>query len=342
MPQLDASAFPALPDLGSVLTSWIEHADLCEVLRKRAQVVGLVGAVALPRRGTSETASRWLAGTHVVCEIVSRARFGARAFYLALPVDQAAGLLDRVLGGGGQAGVAAALGALSDAECGVLAHLAAHACAACGDAWAVRDVFCADAGRLIKLCAGGAFWPVRLTAHDLAEDARGRVREQIFDAKIVFDTAADCPQDRHALAVSIYDELALDALDALEVGDLLASDAWPLTASIRGLEGRVELSVKGLAERAAATLSGGLIEVTGAIQARSPMSRAELRLGEILLTFWELSGLATDRRIQLPGADLSAATLHVDGEARAAGSLVRVRGTVALRVHSLFTRDSMR
>jgi hypothetical protein len=329
MPQLDASTAPALPDLGSVLTSWLEHADLCEVLRKRAQVRRLSGQAGLPRRGASEAAARWLSGVHAVAEFASRERFGARAFYLALPTDQAAGLFDRVLGGGGQAGIPARSGALSDAECGVLAHLAAHACAACSDTLAVRDVFCADAPALRALCAAGALWPLRIAAEGLA-----------LDVKIIFAAPAECPAGRYPFAVSVRDELPHEILAALTIGDLLASDAWPLSVSTRGLEGRVELSVFGLSERVEAVLSGRRITSMDRPSPPPDRTRAELRLAELALDFWALAALGSGAPVELPEESLREATLHVDGLARAAGSLAQLRGVVALRVHSLFTRDS--
>jgi hypothetical protein len=175
-------------------------------------------------------------------------------FFFALPVDQAAGLLDRVLGGSGQSGVAGVAGTLSEAECGVLAHLAAQVCSACSAAWTVRDVFCADAARLLALCEQGALWPLRIAASTESETARADARpprasprqgsaDLVLDAKLLFAVAEDCPAGRYALALSVQDALAPEALTGLEVGDLLASDAWPLTLSARGLEGVVTLGV---------------------------------------------------------------------------------------------------
>jgi hypothetical protein len=372
MPPFDASAAQTLPDLGRVLVSWLEHADLCEVLRKRAQVVVLRAQVALPRRATSDTASRWLSGTHVLCEFVSRKRFGARAFFLALPADQAAGLLDRVLGGSGRTGVAGATGALSDTECGVLAHLAAQACAACSEALAVRDVFCADAERSRALCADGAIWPLRIAASPARDVARtdpqaprGQMREEagdlVLDVKLLFGAAADCPAGRYPLAISLTEDVAPETLAALEVGDLLASDAWPLTLTARGLEGMVALSVAGVSEHAAAVLCGSHLAGVQAAAARgrnaapaglSPGRKtersanhealAELRLYELPLSFWQLAELVGGGTLDLPGDGLRQATLHVAGQARASGSLMQLRGAIALRVHLLFTRDSMR
>jgi hypothetical protein len=360
MPPFDASAVQTLPDLGRVLVSWFEHADLCEVLRKRAQVVGLRAQLGLPRRSTGETTSRWLSSMHAVCELGSRERFGARVFCLALPVDQAAALLDRVLGGSGQAGVASAAGTLSDAECGVLAHLAAQACAACGAALSVRDVFCADAEKLRGLCAEGALWPLRIGAELAQADGASRAprgassegaSELTFDAKLLFGAAADCPAGRYPLALSLPDTIALETLKALEVGDLLASDAWSLTLTSRGLEGVLVLSASGVAESAGATLCGprvaGLagrarrLEAASGSQAAatgrdaSPALPAELRLYEIALGFWELAELAAGGAIDLPAPGPRAATLYVAGQPLASGGLVRMHGAIALRVEAL-------
>jgi hypothetical protein len=370
MPPFAASTAQTLPDLGRVLVSWLEHADLCEVLRKRAQVVGLRAQVALPRRATGETTSRWLSGVHVLCEFVSAKRFGAHVFFLALPADQAAGLLDRALGGSGRMGIAGAAGALSDTECGVLAHLAAQACAACSDALAVRDVFCADAGALRALCPDGAIWPLRITGSPARDGARsdslpprGLPQEQVgdllLDVKLLFRAASDCPAGRYPLAISLTEGVAPETLAALEIGDLLANDAWPLTLTARGLEGMVALSVAGSSEQAAAVLCGSrLTGVRGAAareasagalsleRERDRSARhealAELRLYELPLGFWQLAELMGGGALDLPGEGPGEATLHVGGQPHAAGSLVQLRGAIALRVHLLFTRDSMR
>lgn len=371
MPPFDASAAQTLPDLGRVLASWLEHADLCEVLRKRAQVVRLRAQAALPRRATSDTTSRWLSGVHVLCEFVSRERFGARQFFLALPVDQAAGLLDRILGGSGRSGVPGAAGALSDAECGVLAHLAAQACSAYSDALAVRDVFCADAGKLRALCADGAIWPLRIAASPARDagradpPARDQAREEagdlVLDVKALFGAADDCPAGCYPLTVSMLDELAPETLAALEVGDLLVSETWPLTLTARGLEGMVALSVAGISEHATAVLCGPRLAgvQTPARRDRDAApgapsderetqrnagheARAELRLYELALGFWQLAELVCGGSLELPGDGPREATLHVAGQRHAVGSLMQLRGAIALRVHLLFRRDSMR
>jgi hypothetical protein len=370
MPPFDPSTAQTLPDLGRVLVSWLEHADLCEVLRKRAQVVGLRAQVALPRRATGETTSRWLSGVHVLCELVNTKRFGAHVFFLALPADQAAGLLDRVLGGSGRTGIAGVAGALSDTECGVLAHLAAQACAACSDALAVRDVFCADAGTLRALCADGAIWPLRIAGSPARDGVRvdpqpprsppqEQAGDLLLDVKLLFRAAADCPAGRYPLAISLTDDVAPETLAALEIGDLLASDAWPLTLTARGLEGMVALSVAGSSERAAAVLCGSRLTGVRAPVVREPSAGArsaeretdrrarhaalaELRLYELALGFWQLAELMGGGALELPGDGPAEATLHVAGQRHAAGSLVQLRGAIALRVHLLFTRDSMR
>lgn len=354
MSPFDTSAIQMLPELGRVVLSWLEHDDLCELLRKRAQVVDLRAQLALPRHAADENSSRWLSGTHVLCELASRERFGARACFIALPVDQAACLLDRVLGGSGQPGVAAAAGALSDAECGVLAHLAAQACAACGGALAVRDVFCGDAEKLRGLCADGALWPLRVAASPMREtpraDAAPAGGDLAFDVKLLFGAAADCPAGRYAVALALHDAVAREALEALEPGDLLTSDTWPLTFTARGLEGSVALGVRGISERAAVALCGARVLGGRAQVPRETPARAadlhhpaggavlaELRLCELGLGFWELAELAGGGSVELPERNPREATLYVEGQPYAAGPLVRLHGAVALRIHTLFS-----
>jgi hypothetical protein len=350
MPPIDASSAPTLPDLGRVLLSWLEHADLCEVLRKRVQVVGLRADLGLPRRATSETCARWLSGSHLLCELANRERFGARACFFALPVDQAAGLLDRALGGSGQIGVAGVAGTLSDAECGVLAHLAAQVCTTRSAALTVRDVFCADAGKLRALCAEGALWPLRIAASPERETPRAEARspraaqrqtsaDLVLDAKLLFAAPDDCPTDRYTLALSVQDALAPETLTALQVGDLLASDVWPLALSARGLEGMLALGVDGIAERAAAALSGTRVTCGHPHAAHAPArneSVSELRLYDGPVSFWQLAELAGGGTLELPDGP-RVATLYVAGQPRAAGDLVRLRGAIALRVSELFS-----
>ena len=108
----------------------------------------------------------------------------------------------------------------SEAECGVLAHLAAQVCAACAGTLAVRDVFCADGEKLRALCAHGALWPLSIRASALREAVRGEPEpprgppreagaDFTFDAKLLFSAESDCPAGHFVLTLALPPLLGL-------------------------------------------------------------------------------------------------------------------------------------
>src|SRR5690606_6472077 len=85
---------------------------------------------------------------------------------------------------------------------------------------------------------GGVVWPLVLETRLGAVDLRLSLSPQ----------EAQATPEAHPFFVTLRDRVAPQDLDALAPGDLLLSDAWPLTLSAQGLVGPVEVAVAGSAE----------------------------------------------------------------------------------------------
>jgi hypothetical protein len=315
---------PALCALGNALAALLEQADLREVLRKSAQIVGLRGSLALPRQIANVSGAQSpLHGLQAVVELVGGATSASHGFALALPVEQAAALVDRLLGGPGVVGIASKVGALSDAECGVLAYLASRCCVASRAQLRVADVHCQSATQLAARWPNGVGWAVRLESPELA-----------FDACALFADAVSCAAEELTLELLVRDELSADALAPLEPGDLLLSDRWPLTATTRGLEGLVELHVPGCQERLVGQLQGETLRTTGR---RATAHGAELLLGTVRVELAQLSALCSGGELRLGPNWLQRAVLRVEGRPVLAGQLVQYAGSIGLTASELYS-----
>lgn len=316
---------PALVGLGHALSSALEQADLREVLRKSVQIGALTGTVALPRQIVAAGGSgRALHGLQLVVDFVGGPVPGSQPFALVLPVEQAAGLVDRLLGGTGQLGIAASVGALAEAECGVLAYLAARCCAALGTGQRVADVSCATGEALAARWPRAILWPMRMANAELT-----------LDLYALFAEPASCPAQAIELTVLVSDELAREALAELQVGDLLVSDCWLLSATTRGLEGTVELRIGGCDERLRGVLAGDRLSVLDGRLATP--SSAELRLATLTVSFAQLAALVSGCELRLEADALDASVLYLAGEPVLTGCLVQYASGVGLQVRRVYS-----
>lgn len=310
-----------VPDLGRAITSQVAHVDLREALRKQLQLGALHARVGWPRAAQSAEAGLALQRGQLfggrTCVQLEALPSGAACAVL-LHNDQASALVDRVLGGPGKLGVAGKAGALSDAECGVLAYFAARCGAALQrfrvlDVGAVEDALAEPLGRAVLT------WPVRLTSQELTLD-------------LTLLLTSELPAGKYRVDVLVCDGLDESALVGLREGDLLVSEQWPILATTRGLEASVELRVSGCEERLTAVLQGDLLRVRGVTQ-RAGGKQAELVLGSLELTFAELAALASGEARSL--SVNATAVLWLGEQAVVRGTLVHYQRAVALRVDEL-------
>ena len=198
----------------------IALADLNELLRKTLQLSGVRLAAGLPRRLSPEIAARWFAGPHVLLALSSRAHFDALAGFAALPVEQALALVDRALGGPGKGYVAGPAGAPSEAECGVLAYLAARCVRICAPSLRVRDVRVGSTDDLAPWLERAVLWPVQAALANALE----------LDLKLVFVGQKHLPPGSQRVRLCVREASDGASLEELCSGDLLVFETSAIYA----------------------------------------------------------------------------------------------------------------
>jgi hypothetical protein len=248
------------------------------------------------------------------------ATFDGSSCEVALPPEQALDLVDRVLGGNGRSTLPGRAGLPSDAECGVLAYLAARCVRACDADLRVQDVRCEPRARTSDATA--LLWPLRVTAED----------DLKLDIKLIFADAASYPRAPVAARLALIDQLDEAALQALEVGDLLVSDDWSLYATSSGMSGLLELCIAGSDERALVSLEGDALRLVPRMPRARKGHTAELVLARLPLSIADLAQLMDGA--SLPCPPLAYAALETQGREVARGRLMRFRGQLALEVEA--------
>jgi hypothetical protein len=237
--------------------------------------------------------------------LIELTRGTASAFELALVLDatSAAAWVDRALGGNGESGIASSSGSLSEAECGVLAYLAARICKRLG-AMQVCDV------RTRATLDACVLWPITLDGRVLAQCA-------------LAPWLADGLVGLHRLRVSVFDR----GPSTVQVGEVWISDRWNLSSASDGLAGEVLLRVEGCAQGLSAIVSGGRVQATGP---STLADQLELVLGSEPKSFGELARIAGGE--PFTHAPWREAELRKGDEVIARGELVSWRGAIGLRV----------
>lgn len=317
MPHSEAFVESSLPQLGSALRAAIAHPGLTDFVRRSVQIRALSCAIGLPRRALAEVRTRWPGGPHVRIKLGRGAQFDATFCEVALPVEQAVELVDRILGGTGRGLSASSVGAPSQAECGVLAYFAARCLRAVGADLRVQDVTL-EAVALER--NDTVLWPIRIAAND----------DFKLDLKLVFLSRADCPEAPLSAQLTLVDVVTESELVGLAAGDLLLSDAWSLHCTTAGMSGLLELCVAGSAERALVTLEADTLRHAEGAPAVRTERAAELIVAELTLGFAELAELLGEGRIRCP--PLERGSLALRGNVVARGRLRRYRGQLALEV----------
>jgi hypothetical protein len=237
-------------------------------------------------------------GTHTAFELA-----------LAIPAESAARWVDRALGGSGESGIASSAGTLSEAECGVLAYLAARACAAIGGV-RVCDVAPVAARTLEPSVA----WPLALAG------PTGRCDLQCLLAS----WRAEANADRYRLGISVYDSAPSVSFAA---GEVWISERWNLTSTSDGLAGEVQLSVDGCAAPLAAFMSSGRVHAVGPGIAAA--DTVELLLASQPVRFIDLATIAAGEPFAIGTSEVE---LRRAGTTIARGELVSWRGAVGVRI----------
>jgi hypothetical protein len=322
MPHPEAYVESSLPQLGSALRALITRPALTDFLRRSLQIRDLACAFGLPRRASTGVLQRWLSGPHVRVKLARGGQFDATSCEVALPAEQAAALVDRVLGGTGRGVVPSKAGLPSAPECGVLAYFAARCAGESGVDLRIQDVTCEAASDDL---AQAVLWPVRI-------EARGDLK---LDLKLIFPNEACCPSAPLCCKLSLLDVFEPELLRDLAPGDLLLGDAWALYRTLAGASGLLELSVAGSSERALLALEGDQLRLSACPLTVRTTQTAELVVAELSLRFRQLAGLLSGESLLCPA--LREASLEAQGDVLARGRLVHFSGRLALEVahHSM-------
>jgi hypothetical protein len=320
-PPVESGSSPAHDPLATFVP-WLE---LREVLRHTLQIEADVSsALGWPRAIGDGVAARWFSGPQVLCTFSHAGDEEQPLAHLALPVDQAVALVDLCLGGPGRPSVACAAGSPSEAECGVLAYLAARCVRICAAPLRLRDVAARRSAELASWPDDHWLWPLRLKLGAQLE----------LEPCLILAAAAPLAQQRVTARVALRDELEPGALAALRGGDLLLCEAWPGQFTHAGLSGCCELSVPALQASLPIALEAGQVRLLREASPAQRPGRARLVLGEVTASLIELAQLASGQRA-LPVSALERAQLELDGAIVASGKLVRYGGALALEVGDL-------
>jgi hypothetical protein len=325
MPHLEAPVEASLAAVGDPLADVLPWLELRDVLRQTLQIGEVSSALGWPRVCDAELAQRTFASPSVVCTFADVSAFEPPPAFVVLPTDQAVALADLCLGGEGRASVPGAAGVPHDAECGVLAYLAARCVRICAPTLRLRDVSVDRVSARLAPEVSLLRWPMRVKLGATLE----------LQLSLLVSMQSALAQQLRRVSVAIREELDAGALGALSPGDLLVCEGWPGCFTALGVAGCVELSVAGLREPLMAALEGGKLRALRDGSATATRhGEARLVLADVDASLADLAELAADRReLLLP--PLERGYLQRTGQTIARGSLVRYGGALALEVGEL-------
>lgn len=269
-----------------------------------------------PRRVVRDDLARWLRGGDALIELTRTPAREPLELGVVLHAESATRLVERILGGSASSAVPSAIGAPSEAECGVLAYAAARLCAAHPSAFVVRDVRAAPPPHTLPEAL--VLWPLSLRS------AFASLEGLLLLSPALAASTPTC----HAIELLLRDSLEDDA--PLTPGDVLTSDRWTLTDTTEGLAGPVNVRVAGTATELSAQLARGALTATGPAPTPRP-DEVTLVLATRALSFSDLASLASGSSCGV-AVGAQPARLCRGSSLLAEGELVVHRGALGLRV----------
>lgn len=327
MPDLEAPVESS--HAANALSARIPLADLNELFRKTLQLSKLALIPGLPRRISPESATRWFSGPHVLVALTRTTSFDALTGFVAVPVEQALAVVDRALGGPGQGYQAGPSGAPNEAECGVLAYLAARCVQLCAPDLRVSDVGVRPAGALLQALEEALLWPLQVT---LADALR-------IDLKVVFATGAQATKETHLVRLGLRESSSELALRDVRPGDLLVFDGVPFTLTARGPCAMLELEAEGFEERIAIAVTGTALSARlgSGMRQRPEENSVTVVIHECRLALDQLAQLCAGMPFSFSDLWNGSAQLVTRGRCVADGTLVRYAGSLALLVRETYS-----
>ncbi len=246
--------------------------------------------------------------------------------WLWLDAAFASNLVDRALGGRGQLGIATAAALLSDAECGVLAYLAARTARGFEGLW-IRDVYATrDTPPKAQIV-----WPVSLRFHGGYGIARLGWHASSVNAAL-------------PAQIGWLDNLGNEDLRALDIGDVLIDDGvhgLPLSTTTRGLAACGVMRVQGLAETLSVVVDGSVLHGRRGERVKTRPGELFVVLHDLHLPVCDIATLACGGHTVIPAKQ----TAHVQlrrGEAQIAqGELVQIGSAIGVRILTLNTASAL-
>ncbi|MET0343892.1 MAG: FliM/FliN family flagellar motor C-terminal domain-containing protein [Polyangiales bacterium] len=307
----------AMPALGDAVRALITDAALAEAFTATtgASLTGVV--VDWPRHVMRDDLARWLRHGDVLVELAHTPARAPLELGIALRADSAIRWIERILGGSASSAVPSAIGAPSEAECGVLAYAVARLCAVHASDFVVRDVRIAPPPPALPDAL--VLWPISLRTSFASLEA----------LMLLAPSLAASTHARHTIELVVRDVLASDA--PLARGDVFTSDRWTLTDTTTGLTGPLRVATSGISTELSARLERGTITVTGPASA-SPADEVTLVLATRDLSLAEIAALTAGAPCAFPNVGAQPALLRRDGHSVAEGELVVHRGALGVRI----------
>jgi hypothetical protein len=308
--------------IGEWLRQLLAAVELRELFQALFQRELTDSALGLPRWADATQLRAHIRASDAWVELARSPRVEAFDAAVVLSGEHATELVDRLLGGSGQASVAGQYGAPSAAECGVLAYGAARLCALAGG-WSVRDV--RTAGELGALSAPCLLWPVALRT----------LRGDLDLMLVLSGSLAESIDRAHVLELVVRDVCAEQTLRELAPGDVLLSDRWTLTHTSDGLSGDVIGVVEGSDTELLLRLGARQLKSRGLAKPAAG-DALELVLGRVGCRLLSLAELARGGSLPLEVSDQPVIVRRA-GVPLAHGELIVHRGAIGVRVVSRLT-----
>lgn len=235
---------------------------------------------------------------------------------LTLDAAFATNLVDRALGGRGQVGLAIESALPSEAECGVLAYLVAKLIKSFEGLW-IRDTYASPHPPPSQ----GLTWPIGVRW----EGGSGVLWLDWPDAG---DATLMCQ-------LGWFDRMSDADLKALEPGDVLVSESWPLSLTTQGVAGPCVVCAAGVHGILHALIDGVELQARRIERTPAIADSAFLVLSEAPVTCRQLAALASGEVVRLPGAPVGPARLWHAQRERARGEWVRVDRQIGMRIDEL-------